>query len=491
MDILQIEQLTIHSQQAPIGARLKVENLLQTMRLQPHGMPVGAILLVRELKIIAPLDTRRMFDFQWEQQVRDVLTQHYHKAYRPQIGDISIAPHHESIYFPDAVQMLTCITTALHYQSNLWHSWIIRQLLPYLGTSALEAVVSLWQEHITALPNAIVQLAPYIRELILTALPDTVIHNLIVQLHDVYHLGVIPNFTDFLPSTNYGVADNSLTQTSSQPTTIPIERHYFLVLCHALGQRPSWVQSRDFQKAVAGMFQQSMNAHLASDQDSLLSMTLLDDMHDITDTPNLLTIGNKFTGQSIPTQLGGVFYLIHALHHLQLPADEQAPYISSWAMLEGLARLLLGDQYHDYKKDAIWSLLRELDGRAEDVLLAAEWQPENTQSTPQHWQLPKSDSTAEPNKPTTPKLLEGVAAPFAAWLQHNQAIIHTLLEQVLATDALDFLAKPATVYLSRTHIDVQQSLNNIDMTMRRAGWDMNPNWQPEFGYIIYFHFLED
>jgi hypothetical protein len=50
------------------------------------------------------------------------------------------------------------------------------------------------------------------------------------------------------------------------------------------------------------------------------------------------------------------------------------------------------------------------------------------------------------------------------------------------------LRQPATLYTSRTHVDLRLSLEQISISMRRAGLDHTPGWLPYFVYIVTIFF---
>jgi hypothetical protein len=50
------------------------------------------------------------------------------------------------------------------------------------------------------------------------------------------------------------------------------------------------------------------------------------------------------------------------------------------------------------------------------------------------------------------------------------------------------LREPATLYVTRTHIDVLFSLEQIRLDVRMAGLDRDPGWVPELARVIAFHY---
>lgn len=159
----------------------------------------------------------------------------------------------------------------------------------------------------------------------------------------------------------------------------------------------------------------------------------------------------------IPTELGGVFYLINLLTRLHLPGcwgeDETlAEHLSGWAMIEALARGLLVD--NPRMDDPIWSILAQLDQRNANL----------------------SEATLR-------------------WQERVPGLIHHTLASMLGEPALTpeqrvelLLCQRGNVLLSRTHIDLHMSMEQISIPVRRSGLDRDPGWVPDLGRIILFHF---
>ena len=88
------------------------------------------------------------------------------------------------------------------------------------------------------------------------------------------------------------------------------------------------------------------------------------------------------TSQALPadgvsTRLGGVLYLVNLLTWLGLPhswddGGALAGHLSGWAIVEALARGLLGDLHEQYICDPIWHALVLLDGREPAMPIAAD-----------------------------------------------------------------------------------------------------------------------
>ena len=169
--------------------------------------------------------------------------------------------------------------------------------------------------------------------------------------------------------------------------------------------------------------------------------------------------------QGIETQLGGVFYLVNLAERLAMPsriheACGQNEEISPWAILELLARALLGDRNPGLETDPVWCVLTELDGR-------------------------------EPG--THPANLY---PHVTLWIEKELPGIRAILHKVLGSPTAEnpepektMLLYPARVYVTSTHVDIVMSLEDISLPVRLAGLDRDPGWMPEYTRIILFHYI--
>jgi hypothetical protein len=92
----------------------------------------------------------------------------------------------------------------------------------------------------------------------------------------------------------------------------------------------------------------------------------------------------------VPTELGGILYLVNLLTWLNLPGgwDEDgtfAEHFSGWAIVEALARGLLGSIYDRYIDDPIWSILALLDGREPGTAVGANFPQQSSFRLPTKW----------------------------------------------------------------------------------------------------------
>jgi hypothetical protein len=165
----------------------------------------------------------------------------------------------------------------------------------------------------------------------------------------------------------------------------------------------------------------------------------------------------------VDTRLGGVFYLVNVIEQLDLltAIEEECssgPRPGPWAVLELLARALLGDQDQqdqDMQDDPLWPVLAQLDNREVE--------------TP-----PQADSRwLEPVLDRTRSFLGDVLGP-------------PVPDRPEPWETMCFV--PARLYVTATHVDIVMDMEHISMPVRTAGLDRDPGWMPQFARVIMFHF---
>lgn len=177
------------------------------------------------------------------------------------------------------------------------------------------------------------------------------------------------------------------------------------------------------------------------------------------------------------TRLGGVFFLLPLMLAFGWPEAEEATWrlastTGTWGVLDALARVLLGDRLGTHADDPLWRLLAHLDGRDPDT--------------------PPRDAVAPVATDLSASVL-GLPPSLTAWTQ-------TVLPEVQArlVDALDLsasseipealLLREATIYVTRSHVDVVFPLTSATLAVRRAGLDADPGWVPSVGRVLQFHY---
>jgi hypothetical protein len=233
--------------------------------------------------------------------------------------------------------------------------------------------------------------------------------------------------------------------------------------------------------------------------------------------------------EGIATDLASLLYLVNFV--VWLDADEYSFSPTGWALVELLARHLLGTTLGDFADDPLWDVLAELDGRRPGTPPAIELQAPAPLRLPQAWlrrwppphptyvaqqsgerlviRHPEADFVAA-DVPCPPGHLDEVRAAEAALLGGAEIITGTPAISAGGTPEQRFgdavgafagwllrsrgigassLAAPGRVQVTGTHVDVVLSLQDVDLAARVAGLDRDPGWVPVLGRIVLFHFL--
>ncbi len=146
--------------------------------------------------------------------------------------------------------------------------------------------------------------------------------------------------------------------------------------------------------------------------------------------------------QGVATAVGGLWYLVNVLAMLDWP--ELDLNLTPWHQLSALAQAVLPEM----PPDPVWRLLADLAGEPITPKNLARWQA---------------------------LALTQVQTYLSDRLEHPQEIANYLLE-------------PATLYLTRTHVDLVFTLEQIRLDLRLAGLDRDPGWVPELARVITFHY---
>lgn len=117
-----------------------------------------------------------------------------------------------------------------------------------------------------------------------------------------------------------------------------------------------------------------------------------------------------------------------------------------WATVELLARHVLGGLLDKVEGDPLWQMLADLDER-------------------------------EPGTAAIPP-------PHFARVTRRADELYARHELGAAT-----FGHPGRIALTRTHLDVLLSLDEVDLAARRCGIDQDPGWVPSLRRIVAFHFL--
>ncbi|MDX1664727.1 MAG: hypothetical protein R3272_13115, partial [Candidatus Promineifilaceae bacterium] len=88
-------------------------------------------------------------------------------------------------------------------------------------------------------------------------------------------------------------------------------------------------------------------------------------------------------------------------------------------------------------------------------------------------------------------LARRLSASLAWWLRRLLPFCHFLLQEALGEEQWAperLLAQRGRVSATRTHVDLLMPLEAIDISVRRAGLDRSPGWQPALARVITFSF---
>jgi hypothetical protein len=162
--------------------------------------------------------------------------------------------------------------------------------------------------------------------------------------------------------------------------------------------------------------------------------------------PGLARAGTMPTAAGVPpwdpafaTSAASALYTVNLLEWLAIPRPD-------WPAVELLARHVLGGQLDELGDEPLWDMLAVLDGR--------------------------EPGTAAKPPVVFPDVTERMDALLAV---HELGVIT--------------FHRPGRIALTRTHLDVLLSLDDVDLAARRCGLDQDPGWVPSLRRIVAFHFL--
>lgn len=238
------------------------------------------------------------------------------------------------------------------------------------------------------------------------------------------------------------------------------------------------------------------------------------------------------------TGLGGVFYLLNLALFLELYGDFTRPLerglaLDPWDLLALLAPQLLADPSRD---DPLWPLLARLAGRGPRERPGHGFRAPRAWRTPLAWLEPFDHDgawrwsaargtlrlvhpagfpvAAVPRTPEPPaaqlarelrrlrpvepaprrtSLPREPARPLSRWTGRLAAYADARLRHALGLgpgDALDavLLRRPARVFVTPSHVDVELRLAELPLEVRFVGLDRTPGWIPAAGRLVSFHF---
>jgi hypothetical protein len=215
--------------------------------------------------------------------------------------------------------------------------------------------------------------------------------------------------------------------------------------------------------------------------------------------------GGWMTG-GLTTRLGGILYLINLLTFLDLPDCFETGWrlssmVGPWGLVEALARALPGERFSKLEDDPLWTALAQLDGRQPGERPGYRMPRSRPRrwpafALPERWLQDLPDEAARLSRPPRRKIhgyrtaspwLDRWLALALPFITHRLCLALRLPEEETLLEAL--LLVPGHLYLSSSHIDLVAPVEAISLPVRLAGLDRDPGWLPEFGRVVYFHFI--
>src|SRR5262249_11931286 len=74
------------------------------------------------------------------------------------------------------------------------------------------------------------------------------------------------------------------------------------------------------------------------------------------------------------------------------------------------------------------------------------------------------------------------------WMAWTFPFLRHLLRLALGDDARDMLLRTGTIYCTATHVDLVMTMDEISLSARSAGLDVDPGWSPDLMRVVKFHF---
>jgi hypothetical protein len=180
------------------------------------------------------------------------------------------------------------------------------------------------------------------------------------------------------------------------------------------------------------------------------------------------TSASDWTTPSLSSDYAGVFYLVTVVLHMELYADFANPERPSIPVALGDLLALIAERYCGaaVRRDPIWGVLATIAGR---------------------------DSRREPRRTLrVGAVRRRDVRAFDRWLSGVLARMQERLARALAMppeDTFAFLcARPGTLALTDTRLDVRFPLADHPLAIRLAGLDRDAGWVPAAGRILEFHY---
>ncbi|MEO0536680.1 MAG: hypothetical protein AAF215_22730 [Cyanobacteria bacterium P01_A01_bin.123] len=503
----------------------RVRKALERIAVYP-GLPPQAILIIRHLADPDPGQLLAANTWQglraWEQATQAALNQHWRTALRPAIAAVSA--NAASVWFEDPAEWLACLSWDV-YQGVAGDRWWWHAVLcHYPHGMAREALFHQWQADPQWLPAALrllYQSHPVEAVQLLGALPASQAEHLLDTVLPIYGVS-IPVTPGAAPTDRHQTLVAALTPHLGipQPSTIatlPLVTQALVAVCLTLPNTATLVSATRSPAAAADA---SPMPTETADAPPPTKLPVAPDRPVVTPAsetvssqespaasphswppgiPKIVSVHSEALGEvssssgdrsaappavsssglsaippdessdrppesapdrpiapplilsdtaiamgelGIGTAIGGLWYLVNVLVDLDWP--ERSAVITPWHQVAALAQALLPD----VPLDPVWEPLADIAGEPLPEALLSPWQAH---------------------------ILTQVRPYLTERLEYPDAIAH-------------YLQEPATLYLTRTHVDVVFSLDQIRLDVRLAGLDRDPGWVPELARVIALHY---
>ncbi len=417
--------------------RLRTERLLNNVDLPPRDLPPGSLLLVQKIYVSTPLSSSTSTQSRWAEQLHAQIETLYRTAARAALGPIPM--NATSVFFADTAEMLACLTLDL-LKGRAWQRWYWQGVLrrvPRVPEVPGSIIAALWSEHAAFVPAML----SYIREeelqaaIALLSLPEA--SRVIAALNAGFALPSPSSTTpqaiasDRLPleasRLHHGGSPSEapgLGQSfaislpfgppwqrwlaSSQLTSLSPQAQYLLGLIVTLHHAPSFARSPEYMARALSWLRAEQEREAAVEERIAANQQQQDSFSPaqaaVTNRPAHPTSdpagspardvifgpSQPFPSEGLLTALGGILYLVNVLRWLNLPADGAvsgtlSEYLGGWAIVELLARGLLGALVEEYAADPIWSVLAKLDNREPGEFLGAHLPQQGAFRLPAAW----------------------------------------------------------------------------------------------------------
>ncbi|MEM6253941.1 MAG: hypothetical protein AAF821_13560 [Cyanobacteria bacterium P01_D01_bin.156] len=472
----------------------QVKNTLEKVSLQT-AMPPQAILVIRHLEDPKPGKLLVANQWQgiraWEQAAQQALNDCWRTAVRPARSSVPASAN--SVWFVDRAEWLACLSWNVQRGHDHW--WWKTVLQKQAHHSREETLFQLWQDHAQWLPatvSLLLQQPPAQVVPLLAALQSHQAEQLLEQILHIYQCSLPshqPKYSPRIllrtyladsvqailprlePATQSLVAvcltlpntvqliEREISQETAASTEItpPPSAPETTVVSETAAARPGNVQPITRLQSNPQKLPSRVPRIVAIESTPLTSKELssndkpLEDSHQ----PDEQMVASQIidpevqeptehqefplepTEQGISTAVGGLWYLINILSPLAWPGQ-----ITPWHQLSTLAQALLPEPF----PDPVWGYLAEIAGDPISQEILQQW---------------------------CDQILPQVQDYLAGRLEHPIA---------------NYLLEPATLYLTRTHVDVIFTLDQIRLDVRMAGLDQDPGWVPALARVVAFHY---